>query len=85
MEASHQKRKGILDKLIDKDGLKTEVTVSLTNQTLSRTIIALLVAGMSVMAIHLMIRQFFPNPQLVEINKKLEQLKIPKNKFQITK
>jgi len=74
MEASHQKQKGILDKLIDNDGLKTEVTVSLTNQTLSRTIIALLVAGMSLMAIHLIVRQFFPNPQLEEIKNLINQM-----------
>jgi len=79
MEASHQKHKGILDKLIDKDGLKTEVTVSLTNQTLSRTITALLITGMSLMAIHLMIRQFFPNPQLVEIKNLINQMTTSKN------
>ena len=75
MQVPRQKRKGILDKLIDKDGIKTEVTVSLNNQTLMRSIVALLIAGGSLMLMHLVIRQFFPNPELVAIKRLLTQMK----------
>jgi len=71
-------RRSFLDDLIDKDGLKTEVTLTLTNRTVTRIVTALLISGLSLMVIQLIVRQLLPNPQLVEINKKLEQLKIPK-------
>jgi len=73
-------RRGFLDDLIDEDGLKTEVTLTLTNRTVTRIVTALLISGLSLMVIQLIIRQLLPNPQLVDINKKLEQLKIPKAK-----
>lgn len=75
MNDTSPRRKGILDNLIDKDGLKTEVTVSITNQTLSRSIIALLISGVSLMVIGLMVRQFFPNPQLMALQNELKQIK----------
>lgn len=50
MPAQNQKRgvKQVLDSLIDEDGLRTEVTVTLTNKTLLR--VALYLVGTSIVS-----------------------------------
>jgi hypothetical protein len=48
-----QKRniKGLLDSLVDKDGLKTEVTINITNRTLTRLSLTLLGTGIAIIVI----------------------------------
>ncbi|WP_046756643.1 hypothetical protein [Kordia jejudonensis] len=48
-----QKRniKGLLDSLVDKDGLKTEVTINITNRTLTRLSLTLLGTGVAIIII----------------------------------
>ena len=40
--------KDLIDGLVDKDGIKTEVTVTLTNQTLTKIVLALLASGATI-------------------------------------
>jgi len=72
-------RRSFLDDLIDKDGLKTEVTLTLTNRTVTRIVTALIISGLSLMVIQLIVRQLLPNPQLVEIKNLLNQMTTSKN------
>ena len=48
-----QKRniKGLLDSLVDEDGLKTEVTINITNRTLTRLSLTLLGTGIAIIVI----------------------------------
>ncbi|WP_430409254.1 hypothetical protein [Kordia sp.] len=72
-----QKRsiKDLIDGLVDKDGLKTEVTITLTNQTLMKVIIALLLSGVAIIVIANLVKNFVPNHQLTAIKAEIQTIK----------
>ena len=72
---SQQKRKGILDALIDKDGIKTEVTLTVTNTTAIKIALTLLISGISVLLIAHLLKNAFPNAQLASIESELLEIK----------
>jgi len=65
----------IINSLVDDDGLKTEVTVTMTDETLLKVILALLASGASVMLIYLFLKNQFPNKQLQAISSQVAQIK----------
>ncbi|WP_271769184.1 hypothetical protein [Aquimarina algiphila] len=66
---------GLLDALVDKDGLKTEVTITLTNQTLLKIIIGMLLAGVAIVVVANMVKNLFPNTQLAAIEQEVIKIK----------
>ena len=75
MEQKKRKLGSVLDALIDKDGIKTEVTITLTNQTLFKIIGGLLLSGLAIIVIANLLKNVFPNLQLAAIQKEVEQIK----------
>ncbi|WP_346881310.1 hypothetical protein [uncultured Algibacter sp.] len=65
----------IIDSLIDDEGLKTEVTVTLTDETLIKVIVALLASGIGVMLVNHLLKNQFPNRQLSTISKEVTSIK----------
>ncbi|EDP94679.1 hypothetical protein U8527_07265 [Kordia algicida OT-1] len=72
-----QKRsiKDLIGGLVDKDGLKTEVTITLTNQTMIKVIVALLLSGVAIIVIANFVKNFVPNQQLTAIKAELQTIK----------
>ncbi|WP_010520478.1 hypothetical protein [Aquimarina agarivorans] len=58
----------IIDSLIDDDGIKTEVTLTVTDTTLFKIIAALLASGVCVMLVNHLLKNQFPNSQLHRIS-----------------
>lgn len=75
---AEEKKMGVqdyLDALVDKEGLKTEVKITMTDETLWKVVLALVGAGISMaLAAHL-IKNVFPNRQLTESNRLLTEIK----------
>ncbi len=67
--------KDLIDDLLDKDGLKTEVTVRLTNQTLTKIILALLASGATLIIITNMTKNSVPNNQLTKLQAEISTIK----------
>ncbi len=67
--------KDYLDALVDKEGLRTEVTLTLTDDTLYKIIAALLAAGVGIVVIAHLLKNMFPNKQLAENNELLREIK----------
>ena len=71
--------KDIVSSLVDDDGIKTEVTLTMTNQTLTKIIIALLASGATIVLVAHLTKNMFPNHQLslltADINTIKETLK----------
>ena len=67
--------KDLLDGLVDKDGLKTEVTVTLTNQTLTKIILALLASGATIVIVAHITKNMFPNHQISALQADLSKIK----------
>lgn len=65
----------ILDALVDKDGIKTEVTITLTNQTLLKIIGGLLLSGMAIIVVAHVVKNIIPNAQLTAIEKEIIKIK----------
>lgn len=65
----------ILDSLIDDEGLKTEVTLTITDDTLIKVIVALLASGICVMLVNHLLKNQFPNRQLSSISKEVISIK----------
>tara|TARA_R100001377_G_scaffold49580_1_gene28771 strand:+ start:339 stop:587 length:249 start_codon:yes stop_codon:yes gene_type:complete len=59
--------KDLINGLVDKDGLKTEVTVTLTNNTLTKIVLALLVSGATIVIVAHITKNLFPNHQLTAL------------------
>ena len=74
MEAKKQ-LKGYLDALIDDEGLKTEVTITLTDQTLWKIVGALVGSGLAIVLVAQLLKNAIPNKQLAENNRLLRELK----------
>ena len=75
MERKKRNIGNILDALVDQDGLKTEVTITLTNQTLLKIVIGMLVSGVAIVVISQMLKNWIPNEQLASIQKEVLQIK----------
>ena len=67
--------KDLLDGLVDKDGLKTEVTVTLTNQTLTKIILALLASGATIVIVAHITKNMFPNLQISALQADISKIK----------
>ena len=69
-----KRTKTLLERLVDDDGIKTEVTITLTNQTLTKLVVALLVSGVAIALIAHIIRTRMPNRQLAQIEKQVASI-----------
>tara|TARA_R110000868_G_scaffold287540_3_gene547888 strand:+ start:406 stop:648 length:243 start_codon:yes stop_codon:yes gene_type:complete len=67
--------KDYLDALVDKEGLRTDVTVTLTNETLCKIVGGLMAAGVGIALIAHLLKNAFPNKQLTENNRLLLEIK----------
>lgn len=67
--------KDYLDALVDKDGLKTEVTITMTTPTTVKLIAALLGSGLTIMLVYSLLKNHFPNAQLMAIQKQLKSIR----------
>tara|TARA_R110002049_G_scaffold113040_3_gene263083 strand:+ start:6720 stop:6968 length:249 start_codon:yes stop_codon:yes gene_type:complete len=67
--------KDLIDGLVDKDGLKTEVTVTLTNNTLTKIILALLASGATIVIVAHITKNLFPNHQLTALKADISAIK----------
>ncbi len=64
-----------LNNLVDENGVKTEVTLTMTDETLKQLIIALLGSGIAIVVLHHLLKNTFPNAQLRAIYNQINQLK----------
>jgi len=67
--------KDLIDGLVDKDGLKTEVTVTLTNNTLTKIVLALLASGATIVVVAHITKNLFPNHQLTALQADISAIK----------
>ena len=63
-----------LDALVDQDGLKTEITITLTNPTLWKVVGGLAAAGVGIALMTHLMKNAFPNKQLAENNRLLQEI-----------
>ncbi len=73
-----QKKRSLKDyvnALVDDQGLRTDVTVTMTDTTLWKIIGGLLAAGVGIALIVNLIKNAFPNKQLAEIKTLLMEIK----------
>lgn len=75
MELKKRNLNTLLDALVDKDGLKTEVTITLTNQTLLKIILGMLLSGVTIVVVANTVKNLFPNTQLVAIEQEVINIK----------
>ncbi|WP_299243027.1 hypothetical protein [uncultured Aquimarina sp.] len=75
MERKKRNLNNLLDALVDKDGLKTEVTITLTNQTLLKIILGALLSGVAIVVVANTVKNFFPNKQLTAIEQEVIKIK----------
>jgi len=75
MERKKRNLNNILDALVDKDGLKTEVTITLTNQTLLKIIAGMLLSGVAIILVANRSKNLFPNTQLTAIQREVINIK----------
>lgn len=68
--------KDLIGSLVDKDGLKTEVTITLTNATLTKIVLALLASGATVIVIAHLLKTIMPNKQLSGLQTDLNQIQL---------
>jgi hypothetical protein len=67
--------KDLINGLVDKDGLKTEVTVTLTNNTLTKIVLALLASGATIVIVAHITKNLFPNHQLTALQADISVIK----------
>ena len=67
--------KDLLDGLVDKDGLKTEVTINITNRTLTKLSLTLLGTGIAIIVIANLVKNLRPNHQLSLISEQIKTIK----------
>lgn len=75
MERKKRNLNTLLDALVDKDGLKTEVTITLTNQTLLKIILGMLLSGVAIIVVANTVKNLFPNAQLAAIKREVTTIK----------
>ena len=66
--------KDYLDALVDKEGLRTEVKVTITDDTLWKVVGGLLAAGVGIVVAAHLLKNMFPNKQLAENNELLQEI-----------
>lgn len=66
---------GLLNALIDKDGIKTEVTLTITNATATKVALTLLISGVSLIVIAKLLKEVFPNKELTAIRSDVDEIK----------
>lgn len=67
--------KDLINGLVDKDGLKTEVAVTLTNNTLTKIVLALLASGATIVIVAHITKNLFPNHQLTVLQADISAIK----------
>jgi len=67
--------KDIVSSLVDDDGIKTEVTLTMTNQTLTKIIVALLASGATIVLVAHLTKNMFPNHQLSLLTADIKTIK----------
>ena len=67
--------KDLINGLVDKDGIKTEVTETLTHQTLTKIVLALLVSGATIVLVAHLSKNLFPNNQLAALQADMASIK----------
>ena len=75
MAAKKRSLKDYVNALVDDKGLRTDVTVTLTDRTLWKIIGGLIVAGAGIALIAHLLKNAFPNKQLAENNRLLIDIK----------
>lgn len=66
---------GKLNDLVDKDGLKSDVKITMTDQTLSKLVKGLILAGGSIALIAVVAKNLLPNKHLARNTKVLLEIK----------
>lgn len=75
---AEEKKKGVkdyLDALVDKEGLRTDVTITLTDETLWKIVGGLVAAGVGIALVAHLLKNVLPNKQLAENNQLLRDIK----------
>ncbi len=72
--------KDLIIGLVDKDGIKTEVTVTLTNNTLTKIVLALLASGATIVIVAHITKNLFPNHQVAALQADIKAIKSTLNK-----
>jgi len=67
--------KDIVSSLVDDDGIKTEVTLTMTNQTMTKIIVALLASGATIVLVAHLTKNMFPNHQLSLLTADIKTIK----------
>ena len=67
--------KSYLDALVDDEGLKTEVTINITNQTLVKVALVVMASGAAIVLATHLTRNWFPNHQLSLLNADVANIK----------
>lgn len=75
MERKKRNLGSLLDALVDKDGLKTEVTITLTHQTLLKIVMGMLVSGVAIVVVSQLLKNWIPNAQLEALEKQVIHIK----------
>ena len=75
MDEKKRNIKDYIDALVDDEGLKTEVTITLTSETLWKIIGGLVLTGATITLIAQLLKNLFPNRQLEENNQLLMNIK----------
>ncbi len=66
MEKKKRNIQDYLNALVDKEGLKTDVKITLTDQSLWKLIAGLLLTGASIALVANMLKNIIPNKQLIK-------------------
>ncbi|WP_025741895.1 hypothetical protein [Aquimarina pacifica] len=74
METKKKNLKTYLDALVDKDGIKTEVTITMTDQTLIKLILAAMGCGIGLVVIAQLVKKQFPNQELKKIQNQISSI-----------
>lgn len=75
MEPKKRNLGDYLNALVDDQGLRTDVTVTLTDTTLWKIVGGLIAAGVGIALVAHLIKNAFPNRQLAENNRLLVEIK----------
>ncbi|MFC4633498.1 hypothetical protein ACFO3O_06245 [Dokdonia ponticola] len=75
MSEPKKRKGGLLNALIDKDGIKTEVTLTITNQTATKVVLTLLISGISLIVIAKLLKEVFPSKELTAIRSEVSKIK----------
>ncbi|MFC4636605.1 hypothetical protein ACFO3O_22060 [Dokdonia ponticola] len=75
MSEPKKRKGGLLNALIDKDGIKTEVTLTITNQTATKVALTLLISGISLIVIAKLLKEVFPSKELTALRSEVSEIK----------